>query len=45
MLLAKGLVFEGMSPSGIAAFLMGFELVKFVGREWGNAKERLEEDF
>jgi len=44
-LLAKGLMFEGMTPGGVTAFLMGVEFVKFMEREWGDVKERLEEDF
>jgi len=43
-LFAEGLMLEGMSPSGVAAFLTGVEFVKFVGREWSNAKEGMEED-
>jgi len=44
-LLAEGLMLEGMGPSGIAAFLTGVELVKFVGRERCGSEEGMEEDF
>jgi len=39
------LMFEQVSPSGVASFLAGVELMKFMGRERGNAKEGMEEDF
>jgi len=42
---AKGLMFEGMGPSGVAALLVGVELVKFVGRERCDTEEGAEEDF
>jgi len=41
----ESLVFKGVSPGGVASFLTGVELVKFVGRKWGDAKKRFEEDF
>jgi len=44
-LFAKGLMLEGMGPSGIAAFLTGVEFVKFVGREWCDTEEGSKEDF
>jgi len=44
VLFAKGLMLEGMGPSGVAAFLMGVELVKFVGRERCDTEEGVEED-
>ena len=43
-LLAKGLVLEGMGPSGVVAFLTRVELVKFMGREWHDTEEGMEED-
>jgi len=42
---AKGLVLKGVAPGSIVAFLAWVELVKFVGREQGDTKERMEEDF
>jgi len=44
VLFAESLVFEGVGPSGIVAFLTRVELVKFVGGEWGDTKEGGEED-
>jgi len=44
-LFAEGLVLEGMGPSGVAAFLTGVEFMKFVGREWCDMEEGVEEDF
>ena len=40
----ESLVFEGVSPGGIASFLMGVEFVKFVGEERGDTKKGFEED-
>jgi len=42
---AESLMFEGVGPSSIVAFLGRVELVKLVGEEWGDAKEGSEEDF
>src|SRR6267142_4692333 len=39
----ESLVFKGVSPGGVAPFLMGAEFVKLVGGERGDAKEGLEE--
>jgi len=44
MLFAEGLVLEGVTPGGVVVFPMGVEFVKFVGGEWGDAKEGMEED-
>jgi len=44
-LFTEGLMFEGMGPSGVATFLVGIELVKFVGRERRDSEEGVEEDF
>jgi len=41
----KGLVLKRVGPSGVAAFLMGVEFVKFMGGEWCDTEEGLEEDF
>ena len=38
-------MFEGVGPSGVVALLSGVELVKFVGREWCDTEEGVEEDF
>jgi len=44
-LFAESLVLEGVGPSGVAAFLTRVKLVKFVGREWHDMEEGMEEDF
>ena len=41
---AKGLMFKGMGPSGVTAFLSGVKLVKFVGRERCDMEEGVKED-
>jgi len=40
----EGLMFEGVGPSGVVAFLMGVELMKFMGREWCDTEKGVEED-
>src|SRR6267142_376658 len=42
---AKGLVLKRVAPGSVIAFLAWVELVKFVGGERGDTKERTEEDF
>ena len=43
-LFTKGLVFKGVDPSGVVAFLTRVELVKFMGREWCDTKKGVKED-
>ena len=44
VLLAKGLMLKGVTPSGVAALVTGIELVKFVRGKWRNAEKGVEED-
>jgi len=43
-LFTEGLVFKGVDPSGVVAFLTRVELVKFVGGEGCDTEEGMKED-